>query len=79
VTTPLRLAETHLAGSTRIDGAYICRNCGHVYHLTPGLDPSAFCNDCKDAALDLLAKGFLHLHEKLKRIRHKSVRARRCS
>lgn len=38
---------------------FVCRNCGTEYRVSSGLDPCAFCNDCKDEVLDAMAKALV--------------------
>lgn len=67
--TALSLAKAQLEGGVQwgeiIMGTcslFVCQKCGDEYHLTDGLDPAAFCNDCKDAVLDTLARAVFKAH-----------------
>ena len=44
---------------------FICQNCGTEYRVSDGLDPCAFCNDCKDEVLDTLAQAVVDLKRQL--------------
>jgi len=37
----------------------VCQHCGVEFHVTAGLEPCAFCNDCKDAVLEKLAEALV--------------------
>jgi hypothetical protein len=55
VTKAERLARKQL--NPRNDSSICeCQYCGDAFHIKDGLDPCAFCDDCKDAVLDLFAK-----------------------
>ncbi len=62
----LTLAKLQLAGGQPwgevIVGTctlFVCRKCGTEYQVTDGLDPCAFCDDCKEEVLDALAKALI--------------------
>lgn len=61
--TVLSLAKAQLAGGVGHSSSWsccTCRNCGIEYRIEDGLDPCAFCDDCKDTVLDRLAKKVVH-------------------
>ncbi len=64
----LTLAKAHLASAVANgDGSnfYVCQKCHDEFHVIYGdRDPCAFCNDCKDAVLDVLAKAVIKAHRK---------------
>ena len=40
---------------------FVCQRCGGEYHLRDGNDPCAFCDDCKNDVLDILAVRLISL------------------
>ncbi len=40
---------------------FTCQKCGTDVHTDAELDPCAFCNDCKDVVLDILAAEVVRL------------------
>ena len=77
--TVFQLAHAQLEGGVRYDAWHgaVCQHCGREFPLAPGLDPCAFCNDCKDIVLDKLATGLIRFErmaprtERSKRVRHR--------
>ena len=43
---------------------FVCQKCSCEYHLAEGLEPCAFCNDCKDDVLSILAEALIHARNK---------------
>lgn len=68
VRSPLQLAQAQLAGGVLFDGQMVCQLCGHAVTVKAGLDPCAFCNGCKDAALDVLAETIVAMKAQLRRM-----------
>jgi rRNA maturation endonuclease Nob1 len=68
--TVLQLAMAQLKGGNVIERDWsmiACRNCGREFTIDIGSDPCAFCNSCKDEALDRLAKQVVKLQRNLRR------------
>ncbi len=58
----VQLARAQLDGARRWGETWVgsssicvCRKCDCEFHVTAECDPCAFCNDCKDEVLDILA------------------------
>jgi len=48
---------------------FICQKCGDEVHVKLELDPCAFCNDCKDEVLDMLAEAVVNATKRKRRHR----------
>lgn len=50
---------------------FVCRKCREECHVDSEFDPCAYCNDCKDAVLDMLAEAVVNAATKTRRARSK--------
>ncbi len=64
--TPLQLAKAQYAGGVPWGevwlgrcSLFVCQGCGGEYHLRDGEEPCAFCDDCKNDVLDVLAEAIV--------------------
>lgn len=72
--TALQLAKSQLAGGVPWGevilgrcSLFVCQLCGVEFRVDAELEPCAFCNDCKDEALDRLAESVVALRAQLPR------------
>lgn len=79
--TALQLAKAQLAGGVSwgeivigTSSHFVCQKCGGEYHLRCDAEPCAFCDDCKDDVLAILAEAVVLKTTKVNRRVSKEAR-----
>ncbi len=65
--SPLQLAKAQIEGGKLFGSRCVCRCCGREFHIEPELESCAFCTECKDVVLDVLAETIVAMKSQLRR------------